>query len=163
MSVLKGYSFTQIRLHWVVAVLIVFQLIFGEDMGGAWDAVEDGIAPVMSVWVWAHIVAGIAVLVFALWRLTLRMTRGAPDAPHSDSVLMTKAADYGHWLLYVLMVVTPLSGLAAWYGGIDTAAEVHELMKPAIIVLVVGHVLAALYHQFWLKDGLLLRMKRPLD
>jgi cytochrome b561 len=29
--------------------------------------------------------------------------------------------------------------------------------------LIAGHVLAALWHHFWLKDGLLLRMKRPLD
>jgi cytochrome b561 len=163
MSVLKGYSLTQIRLHWVVAALIVFQLIFGEDMGGAWRAVGNGVVPDMTLWVWAHIVVGIAVLVFALWRLALRLTRGAPDVPHSDSVLMTKAADYGHWLLYVLMVFAPLSGLAAWFGGVDTAAEVHEWLKPAIILLVLGHVVAALYHQFWLKDGLLLRMKRPLD
>ncbi len=42
MAALKGYSLTQIRLHWVVAVLIVFQLIFGEDMGQAWRTVREG-------------------------------------------------------------------------------------------------------------------------
>ena len=70
---------------------------------------------------------------------------------------------WGHWALYVVMLLAPMTGLAAWYGGVATAAEVHELFKPVIIVLVAGHVAAALYHQFIRKDGLLLRMKRPLD
>ena len=65
--------------------------------------------------------------------------------------------------LGAVMVLAPVSGLVAWYGGVEAAAEVHELFKPALILLVLGHVAAALYHQFILKDGLLLRMKRPLD
>lgn len=162
MSAVKGYSSVQIGLHWIVAVLIVFQLIFGEDMGGAWRAVRNGTVPEMSTWVWAHIIAGIAVLVFAAWRLLLRATRGAPDAP-AGSALMMKAAEWGHWALYALMVLAPVSGLAAWYGGVEAAAEVHELLKPLVILLVAGHVVAALYHQFVVKDNLLARMKRPLD
>ena len=41
MAVLKGYSFTQIRLHWIIAVLIVGQLIFGEEMGEEDQGEED--------------------------------------------------------------------------------------------------------------------------
>ena len=162
MSQLRGYSAAQIALHWLVAALILFQLIFGEDMGGAWRAVRQGVEPDMSFWVWAHIVAGIAVLVFALWRLALHFRRGAPEPPQA-SALMMAAAKSGHWALYAVMLLAPMTGLAAWYGGVATAAEVHELFKPVIIVLVAGHVAAALYHQFIRKDGLLLRMKRPLD
>ncbi len=162
MAQLKGYSATQIGLHWVIAGLILFQLIFGEDMGTAWRSVEKGLPAEMNLWVWAHIVVGIAVLLFALWRLALRFTRGAPEAPEASAVMMS-AAKWGHWALYAAMVLAPISGLMAWYGGIDTAAEVHELFKPVLIVLIAGHVLAALYHQFIRRDGLLLRMHRPLD
>ncbi len=162
MAQLKGYSTSQIALHWLVAVLILFQLIFGEDMGGAWDAFEEGRTPDMTLWVWAHIAAGAAVLVFALWRLTLRFSRGAPEAP-PEPALMMAAAHWGHWALYGVMLLAPSTGILAWYGGVATAAELHELFRPIIIVLVAGHVLAALYHQFIRKDGLLLRMKRPLD
>lgn len=162
MSALKGYSASQIALHWLVAVLILFQLIFGEDMGGAWRAVRQGVAPDMTLWVWAHIGVGIAVLVFALWRLALRFSRGAPEAPQA-SLLTMAAARWGHWALYAVMLLAPITGLAAWFGGVATAAEVHEWFKPVMIVLVAGHVVAALYHQFIRKDRLLLRMKRPLD
>ena len=38
-----------------------------------------------------------------------------------------------------------------------------SLLPVTLLALVAAHVLAALWHQLWLKDGLLLRMKRPLD
>ena len=53
--------------------------------------------------------------------------------------------------------------MAAWFGGIDPAAEVHEVLRIVLLALVGAHVLAALWHQFWLKDGLMLRMKQPAD
>lgn len=158
----KGYSATQIALHWLVAGLILFQLVFGEDMGPAWRAVVRAMPVEMSPSVWAHILVGIAVLVFVLWRLALRVTRGVPEVP-AESALMRQAAVWGHRALYAAMLLAPLTGLAAWYGGISAAAELHELFKPVLIVLILGHMLAALYHQFIRKDGLLLRMKRPLD
>ena len=65
--------------------------------------------------------------------------------------------------LYALMVLMPVSGAVAWFGTVEAAPEVHEAMKPAMLILVLVHVAAALWHQFWLKDGLMLRMKRPLD
>jgi len=46
---------------------------------------------------------------------------------------------------------------------VEAAAEAHEVMKALLMVLAGLHVVAALWHQFWLKDGLLLRMKQPLD
>lgn len=59
------------------------------------------------------------------------------------------------------MIMVPVTGLVAWFGdGIETAADLHELGKPVFIVLIAAHVLAALWHHFWLKDGLLHRMRR---
>lgn len=156
----KGYSRVQIGLHWGIALLILYQLIFGEDMSQAWDTFEEGRAPVMSVWVWAHILVGVSVLALVLWRLAVRFQRGVPVAPAGLSKLMVLSGEIGHWSLYALMVVAPITGLAAWFGGISTAAELHGWLKPVIIVLVVVHIAAALWHQFIRKDGLLLRMKK---
>ncbi len=159
----KGYSAAQIGLHWVVAVLIVFQLIFGEDMGAAWRSFQKGEVVVLGISAWAHILAGIAVLVLAVWRLGLRWTRGVPEAPAGTPERSARAADIGHKILYALMLLAPVSGLLAWYGGISLMAEVHEWLKPAFIVFIAIHVLAALWHHFGLKDGLLDRMRKPLD
>ena len=61
------------------------------------------------------------------------------------------------------MLAVPAVGLFAWFGGSEEAGDLHSLAKPAFIILVALHVLGALYHQFILKDGLLLRMKRAAD
>jgi cytochrome b561 len=117
----------------------------------------------MSVWVWAHIVVGVSVLVFAIWRLAVRFGRGVPAAPAGLSKMMVLSGEIGHWALYALMFIAPITGLAAWFGGVEAAAELHGWLKPVIIVLVVVHIAAALWHQFIRKDGLLLRMGKAED
>lgn len=159
----KGYSRVRIALHWALAGLIIHQLIFGEDMGRAWRAVRNSAAPDMTVAVWAHIVVGVTVLALVMWRLTLRLKRGVPAAPEGESRLVKLAGTLGHGGLYALMIVAPVSGLLAWYGGVATMAEVHSWLKPALILLIAVHIAAALYHQFIVKDGLMNRMRKPLD
>lgn len=159
----KGYSARQIRLHWLVAVVIVLQFVLHEPISQAWDGIAAGQSPAFNWLILAHITGGVLVLVFALWRLVLRQTRGVPPAPEAEAAPLRVAAHLGHLALYALMIAMPLSGMAAWFGGIRAAAEAHEVMKAALMALVAVHVIAALWHQFWLKDGLILRMKRPLD
>jgi cytochrome b561 len=76
---------------------------------------------------------------------------------------LRSAAHLAHLALYALMILMPLSGLAAWFGRVEVAGEVHEALRLALLGLIALHVLAALWHQFWLKDGLLQRMRQPLD
>ncbi len=163
MPSLKGYSARQIRLHWLVAVVIVLQFILHEPISQAWGGIEERQSPAFNWLILVHITGGVLVLVFALWRLVLRQTRGVPPAPEAEAAPLRMAAHLGHLALYALMIAMPLSGMAAWFGGIRAAAKAHEVMKAALMALVAVHVLAALWHQFWLKDGLMLRMKRPLD
>lgn len=159
----KGYSRTQIRLHWIAAVLIVVNILFEDPIGNAWEAIEKGGAASYSSGVALHVFGGLAVLAFALWRLALRASRGVPPAPAAEPAPLRMAAHLGHLALYALMILAPVSGAMAWFGGVEAAAEVHEVFKPLFILLVGVHVLAVLWHQFRLKDGLLLRMKQPLD
>ena len=163
MSRPAGYSLVQIGLHWAVAALILAQFLDSDDMNAAWRAVEKGGAAAYTPLVWVHVLVGIAVLVFALWRLVLRFGRGVPEAPEGTSALMQKAGEAGHWALYALMVALPVTGLLGWYGGIVSAIDLHQLAKVALIAVVSLHVLAALYHQYIRKDRLLLRMMRPKD
>lgn len=163
MSAPKGYSARQIRLHWIVALLIVAQFTMNGPIGQAMKSIEDGVTPAGSWLILAHIIGGVLVLIFALWRLVLRQTRGVPLPPEEEPAPLRRAAHIGHLALYALMILMPVSGLVAWFGGVKAAGEAHEAMKPILLLLVLVHVLAALWHQFWLKDGLMLRMKRPMD
>lgn len=159
----KGYSMTQIALHWGVGVLILAQFLFSDAISAAFRQVMRGEVPAFDPLVLGHVAGGVAVLVLVVWRLALRSSRGVPDAPQAGTALVQKAGALTHGGLYLLMLLLPISGAVAWFGGVEAAGEAHELMKALLLVLVGLHVLAALWHHFWLKDGLLLRMKRPAD
>ena len=156
----KGFSRAQIGLHWAVALLIIYQLVFGEDMSHVARAFRNAGTLTMTTGAWIHILIGIAVLVLAIWRLGLRFARGVPAAPADDSALNKLAGEAGHWGLYALMIAAPVSGLLFWYGGIGSMGDIHQLMKPLLIILIGLHVLAALWHQYVRKDGLIARMMR---
>lgn len=158
-----GYSRGQIVLHWVAAVVIAAQFLLEDGISTAWRAFERGETFAFDPLILAHVAGGIIVLLLAVWRLGLRYARGVPDLPAGDPPLQRLAAHITHIGLYALMFGLPITGGMAWFGGIEVMAEGHEVLTSLLLVLVGLHVVAALYHQFWLKDGLLMRMKRPLD
>jgi cytochrome b561 len=73
---------------------------------------------------------------------------------------MGKAAALSHAAFYALLVAAPILGVLAYYLG-KPFGDLHELCKPALIILIGAHAAAALFHQFWLKDGTLRRMLVP--
>ncbi|MFC2966503.1 cytochrome b [Acidimangrovimonas pyrenivorans] len=163
MSTVTGYSKGQIRLHWIVAALIVIQYVFHDAISHAWRAIGRGLEVEFSPMILLHVVAGVAIGLLALWRLAIRARRGAPKPPAGGNPVQDLLAAAVHWLLYALMLALPLTGLIAWFGGVRSMGEAHELLKGVLLILVGLHVLGALVHQFVLKDGLMLRMKRPAD
>ncbi|MEO8241773.1 MAG: cytochrome b/b6 domain-containing protein [bacterium] len=161
----KGFSRTQIALHWAVALLILYNLLLGDDMSHLWRRItQGGLTLPTTTGAWIHIIVGSLVLILVLWRLILRFTRGVPAAPEGESDMMKLAGDAGHIALYVLMIALPVTGLLAWYGGVTSLGDIHGgLLKVLLWLVIAGHVLAAFYHHFVLKDGLLNRMRKPQD
>ncbi len=157
-----GYSSLQILLHWAIAALVFFQLIFGESMSTATRAARRGteVDPTDATLASAHYWIGIAILALVAVRLIVRLTSGAPEPQTSGNALLDKLAHYSHWLFYALLVAMPVTGLLAVYVSPELG-EIHELGKPVFIILIGIHVLGALYHQFWIKDGTLRRIFVP--
>jgi cytochrome b561 len=155
---MRPYSKTQIVLHWLVAVLVVVQFVFHESIAGAWDGFLDGAPVVFDPLVMAHVLGGAVILALVLWRLVIRRRQGAVVPVAGTGAVLARVTHLGHLALYGVLVLMALSGSAAWFGDVKQAAEVHSLLRIAILALVAGHTVAALYHQFWLKDGLMRRM-----
>lgn len=158
----KGFSLVQIALHWVVGVLILYNLIFSDAMSELWEQIQDTGPTPTTTGAWLHIIVGVSVLVLVAWRLVLRFTRGVPAAPEGEGRALKLAGDAGHILLYLLMIALPVTGLLTFYGGFDALGEVHGgILKVLLWAVIALHVAAALYHHFILKDGLLNRMRKP--
>lgn len=157
-----GFSRAQIILHWLIAALVVFQLLFAEAMEEMVEAAEEGerLSAGDAFLGTAHYWFGIAILVLVGIRLVLRLRTGVPGPAADTNPFLDLAGRAMHWLFYALLVVVPVLGLLAYYTG-DPWGEIHQLAKPAFIILIALHAGAALFHQFALRDGTLRRMLVP--
>ena len=159
----KGYSGTQIAIHWIVAALIVAQVVLHEGMEAAYGFERGGASPTDSELLLAnvHIGCGIAVFVLALLRIFLRVRRGVPPPPREEHPALRLVAQATHFAFYGVILLMPLTGALAWFGAVDAAASIHGIGLPVILGLVFLHIVGALYHHFILKTDVLRRMLRP--
>lgn len=159
-------------LHWIMAVLIVVNILLGlghEVLPRDWA--------VMPV----HKSIGLTVLVFAVVRLLWRLTHRPPHLPAQMPGWEKAAAKATHGLFYAFMILVPLTGWIMVSAGtrplnwfflfdlpklpvtkgdtiVGLSGEGHEVMAIAWAVLLIVHVAAALRHHFVLKDDVLRRM-----
>lgn len=160
-------------LHWSIVILIIAQYFMAETA----DELPDGLEKLQLIS--RHKSVGMLVFGLALVRIAWKvMNKGLP-APVGEG-LVKKAAAAGHGLLYLLILALPLSGWAmssaanypvtffGWFQFPSLVAEnhdlhelleeVHEALFYTVVIVAVGHALAALYHHFMLKDDVLRRM-----
>lgn len=158
----QGYSALQIALHWIVAIMVLFQLFVHENMVSAWRAVRRGqeIAESDQLMTAVHVWGGVAIGLFALWRLWLRFSRGAPALPDSELALFRHVASGTHVLLYLLLLGVPLTGIAAWFFDYRDLGELHEIAKLPFLFLIAVHVAGALAQKYWYRTDVMNRMIR---
>ncbi|MDW6021753.1 cytochrome b/b6 domain-containing protein [Mesorhizobium sp. BAC0120] len=158
-----GYSPTQILLHWVIAALVLFQLVFGDSIGHVLRAAKRGraVSAADVTLGTLHYWVGLVILALVAVRIAVRFSSGAPAPVATNGpAWLAEAARFSHGLFYVLLVATPILGLLGYYFG-DPFGDIHSLAKPVFIILISVHAAAALFHQFWLRDGTLARMILP--
>jgi cytochrome b561 len=161
-------------LHWLMALMIFGLLALGFYMSDLPLSPEK-----LQLYSW-HKWAGVTVFVLVWLRLAWRITHRPPALPGTLPPLMQLGAHAGHLMLYALMIAIPLSGWlmssakgfqTVWFGvlpipdliGKDkelgrSLAELHEAMNIALLLLIIGHALAAAFHHFVHKDDTLRRM-----
>lgn len=170
----QRYTHTAILLHWLAAFGLAGTFALGFYMEGLPFSPNK-----LKLIAW-HKWAGMTLLVLAVVRLAWRLTHPVPTLPLDMGRLSRMAAHAGHWLLYLLMIIIPVSGWLAssahgvpvvWFGvwqlpdlvaknqGVaETLQDAHMILNYSLLALVVGHVGAALQHHFIKKDTVLMRM-----
>jgi cytochrome b561 len=161
-------------IHWLTAILVLVAFLYGP--GGSEERVY---SPARDFDRQLHETLGICVFGLVVMRLLWRMVDSQPDPPQV-SRWMGIAAKAVQWALYLLLFALPLTAIAgAWLeghpltllGGVEIApllglshdlgakiATLHTWLGDAILWLAGLHALAALYHHFVLKDGVLASM-----
>ncbi len=66
-----------------------------------------------------------------------------------------------HGLIYLLLLLLPISGSVAWFLGVEAAGEVHGLLKNLLLGAIVVHIAGALFQHFVRRSEVLMRMFKP--
>ena len=158
-----GYSATQIALHWVIAVLVVAQVVLHEGMHAAYREARGGPAATEAESLMADLTSPAAspCSCSPCCASALRLRRGAPPPPAEERAILRFAARAVHFGFYAIILLMPLTGALAWFGGVEASAAVHRAGMLAIFVLLLLHVAGALYQHFVLKTDVMRRMLRP--
>ena len=108
----------------------------------------------------AHIFGGFLIFVLMGARLFLRLEQGVPAPPAEEPQVLQTAAKAAHWGFYALLLALPVTGAVAWFQASEVAGDAHEVLRAALLFLILAHVGGALYHRFILKTDVLSRMTR---
>ncbi|MEM1436905.1 MAG: cytochrome b/b6 domain-containing protein [Pseudomonadota bacterium] len=174
---MNGYTRPARWLHWLIAGLIVLQYVLAEAAENA-DAAGTLVRELALLA--HHKSVGMTVLALAVLRLAWRLMQSAPPHDAALPLWQRRSATAAHWLLYALIFALPISGwlmssataysvswfnLFAWPDLVapdealaDRLHEVHETLAKLLLVTAAVHVIAALKHALFDRDGVLGRM-----
>lgn len=167
------YASPAIIIHWLTAALIFVTFPLGKYMHGL------PLSPQKLELYSYHKWLGVTVLLLFLPRVLVRLAKPPPTALPAPAWQL-KAANVTHFLLYVLILLVPISGwmmssakgFPVMYLNMlplpdlvsknkelgDLLKDAHEALSTGLILLVGLHVAAAIKHHVIDKDGTLRRM-----
>jgi len=185
MSEPLSYHWLQKLLHWLVALLVLYQIpvgiiIINFDNKPVLDGMF-GKGSFDTIY-YLHKNFGLTLLMLMALRLLVRAFMGKPRYYPELTDFERVASTIVHWALYVLLIVTPIIGwigisafpaLPDYFGlfkvpGIWAPDRefslqilgVHRILGLSIAALAILHILAALYHGLIKRDGVFSRMTR---
>ena len=175
------YSLPQRLLHWLIAVMGIGALIGGSTIGflGFQGMTETFGEDLRNLIYKYHKTFGVLILGFMVIRVIVKLRTPRPEYAVPLTPFERAASGAAHGLLYLCFLAMPALGwLATGASGFpveffnwtlppilgrdkklgETLFFLHEIVGYLTIALVLGHIGAALRHQFVKKDGLLGRM-----
>jgi cytochrome b561 len=169
---IERYGNGAIVFHWTMAVLIVIVGV----LGLLHDSWPKGTS---AFWINIHALVGLAVWVLVMARFSWRLRHKVPALPEESGEFSRRFSRPVHLLMYGLMFVIPILGIVTfiWHGRVfdfglfrvdfgvqknravfHPTEDIHGYLAYALFTLIGLHVLAALWHQFYRRDGILSRM-----
>src|SRR5690349_17230097 len=100
----ERYGLVAQAFHWIVVILIVVQFVLATQAEDATSLLQK--AKLLTT----HKSFGMTIFMLAVLRLTWRLSNRAPAPLPDEKRWQRLIADAVHWLLYALILVTPLVG-----------------------------------------------------
>lgn len=169
------YDRVVVWLHWSVGLLLFVEIAFGLLLDEIAPRGTSARAGVINL----HKSLGIVVGLLVIARIGWRLCHATPPWPTTMSPRQQRAANAGHLALYACMLVAPLAGYLGsnfsrhgvrffgiarapwgpdWPAAYSFLVGVHDASTYLLLVLIVGHVVMALKHAFFDRDGVFARI-----
>ncbi|MHA6299448.1 cytochrome b [Devosia sp. CAU 1758] len=161
------YGAIAVSTHWVSALAVILMLASGQAMD--WNG--DLAGAVLPVHVSLGMLVGVLTLFRILWWLVFDRQPQPVSGIGRGQELLARAVHLGLYGAIAIMVASGIAMLALTgalpqiFGGgtlpeFDVVAPfmAHSLVSKLLLVLVLGHIGAALWHHFVRRDGLIGRM-----
>lgn len=162
-----------VALHWVLAFLIIAQLILGFAGLAAMPNADPQKIGLLAL----HMAGGVVILVLMVVRFGVRIATSRPATAATGYRALDRLAPILHYGFYVLVLLMVGTGFAtAILSGVNIIVFgsagnplpptlmiypsflAHIALATLLTTFIAVHVIAALYHQFARKDALLQRM-----
>lgn len=165
------YRSQQKLIHWLSAVLVIlafllimFKIILSHFLGG-----------MPNIYL-IHKSIGVLVFILTIWRIKVIIQYGIPDVLDKHQRLQRILSKSTQGFIYIFLLIVPLSGYLMSsrplnvFGLVSIPAidmpnefylffhSTHLISSYLLAVLILVHILGALYHYFWLKDKVLQSM-----
>lgn len=165
------YRSQQKLIHWLSAVvvilaflLIMFKITLSQFLGG-----------MPNIYL-LHKSIGVLVFILTIWRIKEIIQYGIPDVLDKHQRLQRILSKSTQGFIYIFLLIVPLSGYLMssrplnLFGIISIPAvnvpnEVYQFFHTThlvssylLAILIMFHVIGALYHYFWVKDKVLQSM-----
>lgn len=172
---IRRYTTPAIAFHWLIAVL-VFTLI---GLGWYMTDIPKG-TPDRAFFYNLHKSIGVTTAILVILRIWWRLTHPAPALPTYVPGWQSQASRLSHGLLYMCLVLMPLSGFSAsqftkygvtyfgmfkipplgWEDKViyDFLQGIHGVTATVLMVVLLIHILAALNHLLIKRDKVFQRM-----
>jgi cytochrome b561 len=167
-----SYGSPAVGFHWTMFLLVAVVGVLGL-LHDTWAKRTQGF------WINVHAMLGLLLWLTLIARFWWRTRHPPPVLPSGINGLSRRLSGPMHWMLYALMFVIPIVGVVTfiWHGRIfdfgvfqldfgvrsnravfRPTEDIHGYLAYALFALAGMHAAAALWHQFFLRDGMLGRM-----
>lgn len=165
------YRSQQKLIHWLSAVVVIlafliimFKIILSQFLGG-----------MPNIYL-LHKSIGVLVFILTIWRIKVIIQYGIPDVLDKHQRLQRILSKSTQGFIYIFLLIVPLSGYLMssrplnFFGTISIPAinvpnefyqffhTTHLVSSYLLAILIMLHVIGALYHYFWVKDKVLQSM-----
>lgn len=165
------YRSQQKIIHWLSAVVVIlafstimFKIILSQFLGG-----------MPNIYL-LHKSIGVLVFILTIWRIKVIIQYGIPDVLDKHQRLQRILSKSTQGFIYIFLLIVPLSGYLMssrplnFFGMISIPAinvpnefyqffhTTHLVSSYLLAILIMLHVIGALYHYFWAKDKVLQSM-----